>query len=867
MSKKMLIDATHSEETRVVVMDGKRLDEYEVESTHKKQLKGNVYLAKVIRVEPSLQAAFVDYGAGRHGFLSFSEIHPDYYQIPIADREAIFAEEERLHRQRMATEEATEEDDCVDEIDSFSLTVDEELLKKSSGDYSSKEDLQLCEYASLEQAGPEKIVSDVIVLEDEDSDSDADEENNMPESPKGARRVIYSGIYSDVKDEAAFKKILAQGSDYAPFPAIYVKPKAEKVKKKQNHVEVAETIEDDDFDEFDCIARKHRAIQRRYKIQEVINNRQILLVQVVKEERGNKGAALTTYLSLAGRYCVLMPNNSRGGGVSRKITHITDRRRLKEIVNELPTEKGMSVIVRTAGAERKKSEIKRDFEYLIRLWDDVRKTTLSSTAPALIHEEASLIKRAIRDIYTKDISEIIVEGEEEYRIAKNFMRMLTPSHAKKVQPYDSSGISLFQKNRVEAQLEAMHRPIAQLPSGGYLVINQTEALVAIDVNSGRSTKERNVEKTALHTNLEAADEIARQLRLRDMAGLVVIDFIDMEQYKNNAAVERRMREALKKDRARIQMAKISPFGLMELSRQRLHPSVIETSYFECPHCKGTGVIRSVESSAIFFLHVLEEECGRGRYSELTINVPTQVAIYILNNKRDSILDMEKRYDMRIFVNGDESLLFATDHSIDRVKDSRKKVMPKKDETITQKEEQDDEEDTQETNQSSTQERKTDKEYNRKRRRRRNLKDSENKVLDESSELQQDSEIDRDEDVVKIPDEIENIDNEEGEDEERSNNKGHRRTPWGRKRRYKKKDNEDGVEGSFDEDNGENKQPKEVVVDLPTKEEKKVESSKKPVAEPARKESKEAVIEAEPFPVIEEIEPKNKKSGWWNKLMN
>lgn len=860
MAKKMLIDATHSEETRVVVMDGKRLDEYEVESTHKKQLKGNVYLAKVIRVEPSLQAAFVDYGAGRHGFLSFSEIHPDYYQIPIADREAIFAEEERLFRQRMATEDAAEEvEDCVDKIDPSPLVLDKDLLKKSSGDYSPKEDLQLCEYASLEQAEPEKVVSDVVDVKADDVGSDAEQASDIPEPPKGARRVVYSGVYSDIKDEIAFKDILAKGSDYAPFPATYVKP--EIIQETKNK---AETIEDDDFDELDCMARKHRAIQRRYKIQEVINNRQILLVQVVKEERGNKGAALTTYLSLAGRYCVLMPNNSRGGGVSRKITHISDRRRLKTIVNELPTEKGMSVIVRTAGAERKKSEIKRDFEYLMRLWNDIRKTTVSSSAPALIHEEANLIKRAIRDIYTKDISEIIVEGEEEYRVAKNFMKMLTPSHAKKVQPYDSNGISLFQKNRVEAQLESMHRPVAQLPSGGYLVIDQTEALVAIDVNSGRSTKERNVEKTALHTNLEAADEVARQLRLRDMAGLVVIDFIDMEQYKNNNAVERRMREALKKDRARIQMAKISPFGLMELSRQRLHPSVIETSYSECPHCKGTGMIRSVESSAIFFLHILEEECSRGRYSELTINVPMQVAIYMLNNKRDIILDIEGRYDMRILVKGDESFLFATDHSIDRVKASRKKVATKKEENKKQKEEKN-EEKTKDRKQSSKKEKTTVKEDNRKKRRRKHPKDEETTISNESPVSQPETEVKKDENVAKASEETASAGNEI-EDEEKSNNKSHRRTPWGRKRRYKKKDSEDSVETNTDDNNGENRQQKETAVDS-TKEEQEVKPSKNSAAEPVQKENKETEIETESFPVIEEVEPKNKKSGWWNKLVN
>ncbi|MCP4393238.1 MAG: Rne/Rng family ribonuclease [Alphaproteobacteria bacterium] len=903
MVKKMLIDATHSEETRVVVMDGTRLEEYEVESTHKKQLKGNVYLAKVIRVEPSLQAAFVDYGGGRHGFLSFSEIHPDYYQIPVADREAIFAEEERNHRKRMAekaegkynssnanTVEETDEE--TKDVASFKTSSD--LLTKTSGDYSSSEDLQLCEYAAVEEVvkadktdeinSPEKVetavaqnedkLPEVSIIDDtngEDKDEDTmvsesdeistAEQDNTPSLPANAKRLIYSGEYLDAKNKDAYNNVLTNSSDYSPFPAKFVKPET----KDNEDSSSAETVRNDDVDELDDMARKHRAIQRRYKIQEVINNRQILLVQVVKEERGNKGAALTTYLSLAGRYCVLMPNNTRGGGVSRKITHINDRRRLKTIVSELPTEKGMSVIVRTAGAERKRSEIKRDFEYLIRLWDNIRKTTVSSSAPSIIHEEANLIKRAIRDIYTSDISEIIVEGDDEYHIAKNFMKMLTPSHAKKVQPYDTSGVSLFQKHRVEAQLEAMHRPIAQLPSGGYLVINQTEALVAIDVNSGRSTKERNVEKTALHTNLESADEVARQLRLRDMAGLVVIDFIDMEQYKNNAAVERRMREALKKDRARIQMAKISPFGLMELSRQRLHPSVIETSYSVCPHCKGTGMIRSVESSAIYFLHVLEEECCKGRYSELTMNVPTSVAIYMLNNKRESILEMEARYDMKIILNGDNSFTFATEHTIDRVKAPTTRCKKPVQEKETRTEDSDAKEEKTIKKEKETR----DPKGSRKRRRR---KPSDDKIKrspadtgaitkNEKDSIGSDSSNEADNTTSTASEKTEEYSNSNSDD------KGRRRTPWGRKRRYKKNDNGDTASNNKSKtvtsESGDNGIPvvaKKVASTTPAvkEEAKKTEtSSPKPAAKKTTSTPKEKPVDKN----------KPKKSGWWNKLIS
>ncbi|GAA0583960.1 hypothetical protein GCM10009099_22100 [Caenispirillum bisanense] len=543
MVKRMLIDATHSEETRVVVVNGTRLESFDVETSTKKQNKGNIYLAKIVRVEPSLQAAFVDYGGGRHGFLAFSEIHPDYYQIPVADRQALIAEQQ-----------------------------------------------------------------------------------------------------AEAAREAAEQEAADNGED-------------------------VETLGGDESEEEPATRTRQRSI-RNYKIQEVIKRRQIMLVQVVKEERGNKGAALTTYISLAGRYCVLMPNTARGGGVSRKITSAIDRRRLKAIMSDLDVPGGMAVILRTAGAERNKTEIKRDYDYLIRTWNQIRETTLASRAPALIHEEASLIRRAIRDVYSADLEEVLVEGEEGYRLAKDFMKTLTPSHAKKVQRYRDPIMPLFHRYQVDSQLDAMHSPVVQLRSGGYIVINQTEALVAIDVNSGRATKERHIEETALKTNLEAAEEIARQLRLRDLAGLIVIDFIDMEESRNNASVEKRLKEALKSDRARIQMGRISAFGLLELSRQRLRPSLMETSFTACPHCGGTGMIRSTESTSVHILRIIEEEGVRQRSTEVTVTVHPTVALYILNYKRQALEDIERRYGIKVYIQGDESLI-PPDHRMERVKGDRK----------------------------------------------------------------------------------------------------------------------------------------------------------------------------------------------------
>lgn len=569
----MLIDAGHSEETRVVVVDGSKVEEFDFESASRKPIRGNIYLAKVTRVEPSLQAAFVEYGGNRHGFLAFNEIHPDYYQIPYEDRLAL-AEEEA---EAVAEEEA--------EADAKAETAPASENTKSEA----------------------KDVSDESDAEDEDADTET---------------------ATDATDNDA-----------------------------DNEDGAAESIGDDDEDEIDDqkASRRRRQLYRKYKIQEVIKRRQVILVQAAKEERGNKGAALTTYLSLAGRYCVLMPNTPRGGGISRKISNVADRKRLKSVVSELELPKGVGLIIRTAGAKRTKVEIRRDADYLTRLWETIRELTLKSVAPTLIYEEGNLVKRAIRDLYDKEIEGVWVQGEPAYKEAKAFMRMLMPSHAKNVHHYKDS-VPLFLRHQVESQLEANYSPNVSLKSGGYLVINPTEALVSVDVNSGRSTRERNIENTALKTNLEAATEVARQMRLRDLAGLIVIDFIDMDENKNNRAVEKRMKEALKRDRARLQVARISQFGLMEISRQRRRASIIEGSTTTCPTCKGVGHVRSVESSALVALRGLEEEGLKGRAKRLRLSAPTSVVLYMLNDKRDHLLSIEQKFEMRISVAADDEII-------------------------------------------------------------------------------------------------------------------------------------------------------------------------------------------------------------------
>ena len=738
MPNKMIIDASHPEETRVVVLRGNRVEEFDFESASKRPLRGNIYLAKVTRVEPSLQAAFVDYGGNRHGFLAFSEIHPDYYQIPVADRQALLEEEaqthhdeddeprgerrSRRHRRSRETEAEARANDSDDE------TVSEYA---PSADYAGEAlngaaiPSEPSEREAEEEIGPTPVDNGPVPDEPRASFETSPELTAPIEAPP-AEPLAPSHVEGSAEPpvgevppieayaaEAAYVPDAQSGlavEAEAPAPSVHEAERLvgglegaaeetlvtdapgsaesrdgdEKVQddeqevttleggseervvtsRKERSEEEGEPVEQIGGDAWEEVPRRPQRLRRQYKIQEVIKRRQIMLVQVVKEERGNKGAALTSYLSLAGRYCVLMPNTARGGGISRKITNAQDRSRLKGIAEELDVPEGMGVILRTAGASRTKAEVKRDFEYLLRMWETVRETTLGSSAPTLVYEEGSLIKRAIRDLYSKEVDEIVVAGEGGYREARQFMRLLMPSHVNSIQLYRDTQ-PVFAKAGVESQLDAMFSNQVTLKSGGYIVINQTEALVAIDVNSGRSTREHNIEDTALRTNLEAADEIARQLRLRDLAGLIVVDFIDMEESRNNRAVERRIKDALKNDRARIQVGRISHFGLLEMSRQRIRTGVLEGSTVVCAHCQGSGVVRSTSSIALHVLRVLEDALIKSATHDIAVRTRTAVALYILNQKRANLRDLERRFGVAITVEADDTLTGANYHAIDR----------------------------------------------------------------------------------------------------------------------------------------------------------------------------------------------------------
>ncbi|CAN7299206.1 ribonuclease E/G [Rhizobium leguminosarum] len=659
MADKMLIDASHEEETRVVVVRGNRIEEFDFESQHKKQIRGNIYLAKVTRVEPSLQAAFVDYGGNRHGFLAFAEIHPDYYQIPLADRQALLRAEAEEHRR----------DEDVEHVETAPMV---DLSKQDQPDV-----------GIVPTEAPETAA---VTEETAASPAGAEEAPAKKARPRRSRKkVVEPAAETTATEDAVPTDVEAEGAstvdnedDGSTGGAMAAMVETDSISEdvdtsKRRH---DDDDDDDDHGEEEIIEsvgaedameevpdRVQRKPRKQYRIQEVIKRRQILLVQVAKEERGNKGAALTTYLSLAGRYSVLMPNTARGGGISRKITNPADRKRLKEIARLLEVPQGMGVILRTAGANRTKVEVKRDFEYLMRLWENVRTLTLASTAPCLVYEEGSLIKRSIRDLYNKDISEVIVSGEEGYREAKDFMKMLMPSHAKVVQPYRDIH-PIFSRSGIEAQLDRMLQPQVTLKSGGYLIMNQTEALVSIDVNSGRSTREHSIEDTALQTNLEAADEVARQLRLRDLAGLIVIDFIDMEEKRNNRAVEKKLKECLKNDRARIQVGRISHFGLLEMSRQRIRASVLESTTQVCSHCGGTGHVRSQSSVALHVLRGIEEYLLKNTTHNITVRTTPDIALYLLNHKRQTIIDYESRFGVAIVIDADGSV-GAQHFAIDR----------------------------------------------------------------------------------------------------------------------------------------------------------------------------------------------------------
>jgi len=684
MPKKMLIDATHAEETRVVVVEGNKVDEFDFESLNKRQLAGNIYLAKVTRVEPSLQAAFVDYGGNRHGFLAFSEIHPDYYQIPVADREALLAEEQALDRAENEEEEEERKKPSRGRSRSRSRSrsksqanrdgaanADDAVLVEEAP-AGSQDDAHGSETSTLVEDLPETAAErggdagkDTAKAADKDIDKVTDKDTGTDSDAQAAPASDAPATDADVAADTEAPDPEATEADTSRTDAPRTEARAPEADDEDDASapkaeDEVDTVGADDPKE-DIAPRRPRP--RRYKIQEVIKVRQILLVQVVKEERGNKGAALTTYLSLAGRYCVLMPNTARGGGISRKITNAADRKKLKEIASEITVPQGAGLIIRTAGAKRTRTEIKRDYEYLLRQWEQIRDLTLKSIAPAHIYEEGSLIKRSIRDLYSRDIDEVLVEGEAGYREAKDYMKMLMPSHARNVKLY-ADPLPLFSRFQVENYLTAMFNPTVQLKSGGYIVIDVTEALVAVDVNSGRSTKEGSIEETALKTNLEAAEEVARQARLRDLAGLIVIDFIDMDDRKNNAAVEKRLKDKLKTDRARIQVGRISSFGLLEMSRQRLRPGMLEATTAPCAHCHGTGRVRSSDSMGLAILRELEEEGVRQRAKEVLVACPVEIANYLLNAKRDHIAMIEARFGLSVRVEGRPGMI-SPDYEIQR----------------------------------------------------------------------------------------------------------------------------------------------------------------------------------------------------------
>lgn len=699
MTKRMLIDDTQPEETRVVVLDGNRLEDVEFETTHRRQIKGNVYLGKVMRVEPSLQACFVDYGGNKHGFMAFGEIHPNYYNVSAEEIAEIEQEvnefienkkqaikEREAERERIRQEKAALR--AAREAEKARLAAEAEAQKEAEATIA--EDDNIAENiveAVIEAPVTENTENHVEAL----LSAEEDTETKKPQKKRLMKKRIrkQEEARKEAEAEAARTETTNNENETAPLKVLsddtgcreeIVSENVENIKdendidtKPQNVIDEDFDIDDEDDDIDFELQRKlmcARKLFHRHKIQDVIQEGQTVLVQVVKEERGNKGAALTTYLSLAGRYCVLMPNRIKSGGVSRKITNAADRTRLKGIVKELPLTTDMSIIVRTAGEEKTKTDIVRDYNYLIRTWNKIRLDSLSCKIPSLVYEEGDLIKRALRDIYTKDISEIMVAGEEAYKHSKDLFRILSPHNLKKIKAYRNDEIPLFQRFQVEGQLDKLHDTTAQLESGGYLVINPTEALVSIDVNSGRATKEKDLEETALKTNLEACDEIARQLRLRNLAGLVVIDFIDMDEPANNHAVEKRMKEALKKDRSRIQVGKMSMFGLLELSRQRIHSAFWESNYQTCPHCQGKGIVRTTESSAVYILRAIEEEGIKNRSSKINVYIPSDIAIYILNQKRQMLAELEQKYKLAVIISADDSIKCVADYKIERTKQTK-----------------------------------------------------------------------------------------------------------------------------------------------------------------------------------------------------
>ncbi|MBD2746768.1 Rne/Rng family ribonuclease [Microvirga sp. BT688] len=893
MANKMLIDASHPEETRVVVVRGQKVEEFDFESANRKQLRGNIYLAKVTRVEPSLQAAFVEYGGNRHGFLAFSEIHPDYYQIPVADRQALLEAEAEAQREEEHEEERRSSRGGRRRRSSPRRADNSETVVSTEAEAGAVEAMHAGEASDQSEAGE---TSETPQLDASASGSAESATSEASEGTEGAavEAVEASAHVASAQDEDDSDEAEARSTDGDRESSDDEDEEDEDEDDVEEH-EIVEQLGGDDA--IEDLPQRRRTPRKQYKIQEVIKRRQILLVQVVKEERGNKGAALTTYLSLAGRYSVLMPNTGRGGGISRKITNAADRKRLKEIAQELEVPEGMGIILRTAGASRTKPEIKRDYEYLMRLWESVRELTLKSAAPALVYEEGSLIKRAIRDLYNKDIDDVMVAGEDGYREAKDFMRMLMPSHSKLVQPYRDPQ-PLFAKFGVEAQLDAMFSNVVTLKSGGYLVINPTEALVSIDVNSGRSTREHNIEDTALRTNLEASEEIARQLRLRDLAGLIVIDFIDMEEKRNNRAVEKKLNECLKNDRARIQVGRISPFGLLEMSRQRIRTGVLESSSIPCPHCAGTGSVRSTPSVALQVLRSIEETLIKNASYNLVVRTRMEAAFYILNQKRIHLRELESRFGVAISIVADDTLQGHTTYAIDRGDPALKlehksaatgiqidAIIPV-DEPV-EEDEVETEEDTAEETQAAGEERgeqgESESEGDRRRRRRRRRRRGRDREVsagadqgDESAEGEE-SEGEAGEDEAEAQTSgAEAASAEAGESED---DRGGRRRRRGRRGGRGRGRDENGEfaqeEGSFAPDQAEAAPASDATspadsqpvaeAPKPAAQEERIMAPQQPVAEEP----------AAPAPVIPEPEPvavvltppdpeRPKRAGWWSK---
>lgn len=829
MTKKMLIDATHEEETRVAVVDGNRLEEFDYESMVRKQIKGGVYLAKVTRVEPSLQAAFVNYGGNRHGFLPFSEIHPDYFRIPVSDREAL------LEEQKAAFDRANQDDDELneDELNEDEANSVEETIEAEESDDSDSEDSD--DEAVVEVGGADKPA-------DEDDADLLDKKKNKARKSK-KKAVKAKGEKSDEKSEDesvegnntdsddAEEELVENSEEKNSKEETTSDGSEESGEKKNNHRgrnrnrnrnnrrggkrSAMRNNKNDELVDEEGGKPFRNSVRHKYKIQEVVKRGQVMLIQVSKEERGNKGAAVTSYLSLPGRYCVLMPNSPRGGGVSRKIGNFKDRKRMREILKELTIPDGMSVILRTAGVSRTKAEIKRDLDYLVRLWNTIREDTLKSTAPALINEEGNLIKRSIRDLYTRDIDEVLVSGSKGFKTAKEFMKMLVPSHSKKVKEYTEERVPLFHKYNVEKQITEIGEISVTLKSGGYLVINPTEALVSVDVNSGRATKERHIEETAVKTNLEAASEVARQLRLRDLGGLVVIDFIDMEDRRNNRKVENRLRDALSNDRARIQVGRISSFGLLELSRQRLNPSLTEAQFETCPHCEGSGTVKSLDFAAITALRAIVEESIKGKVAEMDLNLPNKVAVYILNHKRQMLADIEVLYDVRVNVRTDEKL---------KPSEFNVKVLKKRDGVAL---------DESDDDQSSNQNNDDDKPKKSRRRGRRGGRRHSKNKSDENAGDNDSGQKSEDNVTSEKPQK-----QEDKRQAKKTSSKSSKKSAKKSKKADKKTDKKSD-EGA-------------VVKPSPSNDDKK--QSAKPEDDHAKE-----------YEVVNEA-PKNKKKGWWNKLI-